>query len=342
MHLFALEKKDELLRRMSENANNFLGLNLKVKKKTITLEQFRENRLGKFSNDISITSLNEFTVNKISPRHNMNPVARIFATSETCVLERDPSTYAIVTARALTDIYVLVRHPEDPQKFQIEYIQGDTRTYLSTDRDAMLASLLDSIRAAGNRNVSIQTHRSLRGERFSPLSQPPDEEVEATLLTFLGKPSPEVPFSLAVLRFNMNIEFSGLLHAVSEEGWFKENKEKLIFNALNALLTHGEKTVTASQLAGEFMAIRRLVASKAGFAAFTMMPNFPQLIGTKIVKALQKNNDGVTCAALDMYCNFDIIFGGVSHVPISAIPPHTSRVVCSNWCLCFLDAHWCL
>lgn len=177
MHLFALAKRDELLRLISENANNFLGLNLKVRKKTITLDQFRENRLGRFSNDVSITSLSEFTVNKLSPRHGNQPVQRIFATSETCIIERDPATYSVITVRALADVNVLVRWPDDPQRFSIEYIRGDTRTYLSTERDSMLATLLDSIRAAGNRNVCVQIHRSLRGERFSPLAQPPDEEV---------------------------------------------------------------------------------------------------------------------------------------------------------------------
>eukprot|EP00040_Diaphanoeca_grandis_P032411 m.196277 g.196277 ORF g.196277 m.196277 type:complete len:2301 (-) comp32615_c0_seq1:478-7380(-) len=300
MHLFALEKRDELLRKIAENATNYLGITLKVKKKTITLNQFRENRLGRFSNDASITSLTEFNVNKVSVRHQSMPVARLFCTTEKCIIERDPSTYSIVCARDLCSVAVLVRNPDDPQKFSIEYKLGDTRTYLSTDREAMLASLLDSIRAAGNRDVLIQMHRSLRGERFSPLGSPPDELVESVLLRCIGQPTPEVPFSLAVLRFNMNIEFSGLQHAVSEEGFFKENKEKLIFQAIRALLQHGEKTVTPSQLAGEFMAIRRLVASKAGFGAFTMIPEFKELIGPKVVKAIQKRNDGVTFAALDM------------------------------------------
>jgi DnaJ family protein C protein 13 len=155
-----------------------------------------------------------------------------------------------------------LRSPHHFTVIHCRYVQGEMRTYLSTERDAMLASLLDSIRAAGNRNVCVQIHRSLRGERFSPYASPPDEEIESSLLKFLGSPTPEVPYSLAVLRFNMNIEYSGLRNAVSEEGYFKENKEKLIITALEALLHHGEETRNAGQLAGEFMAIRRLVASK--------------------------------------------------------------------------------
>jgi hypothetical protein len=65
MHLFALEQRDQLLRRISEHANNYLGIQLGVRKKTITLDMFRENRLGRFANDIAITSLSEFFVNKV-------------------------------------------------------------------------------------------------------------------------------------------------------------------------------------------------------------------------------------------------------------------------------------
>lgn len=35
-----------------------------------------------------------------------------------------------------------------------------------------------------------------------------------------------MPFQLAVRRFNANVAYSGLVHAVSADGWFKENKVK--------------------------------------------------------------------------------------------------------------------
>jgi hypothetical protein len=76
---------------IAENATNYIGRNLRVSPKLVTLDQFRSDRLGKFSNDAAITSLNEFTVNKISVRHGNEPVSRIFAMSETCVVERDPA-----------------------------------------------------------------------------------------------------------------------------------------------------------------------------------------------------------------------------------------------------------
>jgi hypothetical protein len=65
-HLFALDKRDDLLRQMSEAAAAYIGVNLAIKKKTVTLQQFRDNRLGKFSNDMAITSLAEFPVSKVA------------------------------------------------------------------------------------------------------------------------------------------------------------------------------------------------------------------------------------------------------------------------------------
>jgi DnaJ family protein C protein 13 len=90
--------------------------------------------------------------------------------------------------------------------------------------------------------------------------------VESSLLKYLGAPGTDgISYHTAVARFNANVDYSGLVHAVTEDGWFKENKEKLIHSALTSLLTNGEKTDSPEHLAGEFLAIRRLVASKAGF-----------------------------------------------------------------------------
>lgn len=60
-------------------------------------------------------------------------------------------------------MFTVVRDPVDPQQFQLQYMCGDIRTYLSTDRDSLLASLLDSVRATGNRSVCIQMQPTQRG-----------------------------------------------------------------------------------------------------------------------------------------------------------------------------------
>ncbi|XP_016334139.1 dnaJ homolog subfamily C member 13-like, partial [Sinocyclocheilus anshuiensis] len=80
-------------------------------------------------------------------------------------------------------------------------------------------------------------------------------------------------FADAVFRFNSNISYSGVIHAVTQDGLFSENKEKLISNAILALLSQDvELPGPNSELEAQFQALRRLVASKAGFQAFTQLP----------------------------------------------------------------------
>uniref|UniRef100_A0A673ZKQ0 DnaJ homologue subfamily C GRV2/DNAJC13 N-terminal domain-containing protein n=1 Tax=Salmo trutta TaxID=8032 RepID=A0A673ZKQ0_SALTR len=110
-------------------------------------------------------------------------------------------------------------------------------------------------------------------------------------------------FADAVFRFNANVSYSGVLHAVTQDGLFSENKEKLISNAILALLSQEcELPGLNAELESHFHAIRRLVASKAGFQAFTQLPKFREKLGVKTVKALKRNNNGVTHAAIDMLC----------------------------------------
>lgn len=56
---------------------------------------------------------------------------------------------------------------------------------------------------------------------------------------------------------------------------FAENKEKLILGALQALIKNeSDKTVEQSniELEASFHTLRRLLASKVGFSAFTNLP----------------------------------------------------------------------
>lgn len=59
---------------------------------------------------------------------------------------------------------------------------------------------------------------------------------------------------------------------------------------------------TNCEIEAQFHALRRLVANKIGFAAFTTLFGFREAVGTKVVKALKKQNSGVTQAAIDCIC----------------------------------------
>ena len=78
--------------------------------------------------------------------------------------------------------------------------------------------------------------RTNRGHRLGPFSVAVEEDVESQYLRYLTNQPQGVLFSEAVDKFNANIAYSGLNHAVSAEGLFAENKEKLITTTLQALL----------------------------------------------------------------------------------------------------------
>ncbi|XP_046378006.2 dnaJ homolog subfamily C member 13-like [Haliotis rufescens] len=303
LHLFALEQKDELMKCVSEAGATCVGVAIKQRKEPITFEQFQLNRLGKYSTDEALTSYTEFTVQKLTPRHT-DSVRRTLCLTETCFVERDPATYNVVTCKPLCDIFAIVRDQENPQKFSVEYVKGAIRYYLSTDRDALIASLLDGVRASGNRDVCVKMTHTDRGFRLGPFTVPVDEEVESQHMKHIQSPPVGMTYEEAVARFNANISYSGLLHAVTQDGLFAQNKEKLINVTLSKLLEReGEQSnISSLTLEAQFHALRRLVASKAGFVAFTALQGMREKVGLKIVKALKRNDNGVTHAALDMLC----------------------------------------
>lgn len=55
-------------------------------------------------------------------------------------------------------------------------------------RDSLLASLLDGVRASGNRDVCVKMTPTHKGQRWGLLSMPVDEEVESLHLRFLATP----------------------------------------------------------------------------------------------------------------------------------------------------------
>jgi len=62
------------------------------------------------------------------------PVKRVLALTETCLVERDPATYNIATLKPLGEVFALVCDSENPQLFTIEFIKGQIRKYSSTER----------------------------------------------------------------------------------------------------------------------------------------------------------------------------------------------------------------
>lgn len=68
------------------------------------------------------------------------------------------------------------------------------------------------------------------------------------------------------------------------------------------MLEVGQKTFDASPQAAleQFECLRRLLASKVGFEAFTTMENLRGRLGKRIVIGLKSSSEGVRYAAIDM------------------------------------------
>ena len=56
-----------------------------------------------FSTDEALTSVAEFNVQKYSNRH-LDPAKRVLCLTETCIVERDPASYNVVTIQPLCDV----------------------------------------------------------------------------------------------------------------------------------------------------------------------------------------------------------------------------------------------
>ena len=73
------------------------------------------------------------------------------------------------------------------------------------------------MRASGNKDVCVKMALTNRGHRLGPLNLPVEEEVESQYLKYIVNLPQGVKYSEAVERFNANVSYSGLNHAVSQE-----------------------------------------------------------------------------------------------------------------------------
>ena len=59
------------------------------------------------SSDESLTSCAEFVIQKLSSR-SADPIRRTLCLTETCLVERDPATYSVVTCKPLCDVRIIL------------------------------------------------------------------------------------------------------------------------------------------------------------------------------------------------------------------------------------------
>ena len=84
-------------------------------------------------------------------------------------------------------------------------------------RDSLLASLLDGVRASGNRDICIKMSPTKRGYRLGPFNSIIDEEVESIHTKFLHELPQGYTINEMLTRFNVNVPYSGLINAVTQD-----------------------------------------------------------------------------------------------------------------------------
>ena len=148
LYLFGSNQRNDIIQSCQEAAAANLCIGLKRIKPGISNFEFQSKRFGDFSTDESLTSYVEFNVTKT--RADGRPsIRRNLCLTETCLIERDPATYMPTSLRSLKRITGLIRFKANPQEFWIEYDDRTCNRYLSPERDALLATLLDSVRGSG-------------------------------------------------------------------------------------------------------------------------------------------------------------------------------------------------
>uniref|UniRef100_A0A0N4Z1M3 J domain-containing protein n=1 Tax=Parastrongyloides trichosuri TaxID=131310 RepID=A0A0N4Z1M3_PARTI len=302
-HLFGCENIDVLINEIKRNAYDNIGVRIESARGSLTLDQFKQTRLGMCSSDDKITSFVEFKVQKFSQRHE-TCIRRILCLSESCLIERDPTTYFPICARPLKNIVCLIRDLRDPQLFKIEYSNGDLRAYASTERDLVLASIIDGTRSSGNLEVFVFAANCFdRSIRLLPHKYLLDEEGETLLLKHII--SPPTGFSRYDLfrRFNSNIPFNGLTHSQPNEGFFQSNKGKMIITTIESVLAESySKDEEYSILKGQsqLQCLHRLFASKAGFQAFSDISSIREKLGLLVISLLKWKNEVIDYCVVEM------------------------------------------
>ena len=305
LHQYLIEgaNPSDFIGACNERATKYLGCRPFPELEPMSSHGFDMNRLGVDRDRIA--SISEFPVMKTSFKHRDAPVRRVLATTEECVIERDPATYNCTSAYYLADVYALVRSEEDEQRFMIEYKDPYiVKVYTSPVRDALLAHLVDACRAAGNTNAAVIMRRVDRGKRASPCRCFVNEEIESTLLKCLIEPhkgggSALMPFSEVVEFFNANVEYNGLRFTENRDGIFAENREKLIFQALTALLEKFPHSNDPNVVIQQFYALRRLTVTRIGFSSAAIIPSLVKAVGALCVKALRMHHTALSHAVID-------------------------------------------
>ncbi|KAL8007373.1 hypothetical protein Plhal703r1_c04g0023901 [Plasmopara halstedii] len=200
-------------------------------KSDLTVERVQEERIyyGLDNGEPFV----EFSVQKVTPKYK-NMQDRILALHNEVIMELD-SEDNVVTFYKYIDIYGLVRESKDSAQFDIQFRNGQVRTYMAKDRDGILCAIYDvSVTCEKNPELFIGGFVNQRGLRLLPFSAVEDatetqsffndSSIGAWYLQRLGSvgkvgitsKSGDRGFVEIVAEFNANVSASGIHYNTSQ------------------------------------------------------------------------------------------------------------------------------
>ncbi|KAL7076697.1 hypothetical protein ACQ4LE_003778 [Meloidogyne hapla] len=308
-HLYFCDQTEQLLKIMRDAAIEFLAIDLQIARDPLNLDDFKLTRLGLCSKDEQLTSFVEFNVQKRhSNQPNTLPIRRLLCISESCIIERDPLSYAVICARNLNTLSYIIRDLKDPQNFHLIYSNGDERLYSSNDRDSLLAALIDGARSCGNYQIHVISPQKYKTMRLVPFGFCLDEEAEQHLLKLILQVPPGLKRIDMIRRFNANVPYNGLSYSAPSEGFFSDSKGKTIISCLEAVILEQyevskiDQHEISTQIEAQLACLHRLFAAKSGFQAFTTVEGIRERLGTLVVSVLKRKEEHVDYACVEMLC----------------------------------------
>eukprot|EP00759_Apiculatamorpha_spiralis_P010258 PhF_6_TR17070/c0_g1_i3/m.26161/K09533/DNAJC13; DnaJ homolog subfamily C member 13 len=286
LHMYASDRVEEILRRLQDAPARYLGLPPPKSMDSMLVSQFDTRRLGVVLAEMS--SLLEYSVMKPP-----NMTRRTLCVTETCMVERDVRTYNAVTVRHLIDLLCVVRCEEDAQRIFIQYRSNPKKVtcYITSDRDSLLATLLDSARHVGNTDVVLRVGTADLGKRVGPCGKR-YVDVEMGVMKMLAESATGGNVLSCVKSFNENVPYCpGELIGGAPD--------KIIYSVATVVLEGIDHKGNPSIALDQFHALHRICSTRGGFSCPTIIQGFVTKIGALVVRGLKMHHVGVTHAAIE-------------------------------------------
>lgn len=167
IHLFSCEHRLKVIERMIVDAQQLIGVQIAEPQVELrSLEEILDSRHAVAYTDETAGSV-KFDVYKRTLRH-ASPIPRRLCLSSDKMAELDAETGGLVSVHHMGTIFAIVSDPGEQQWFTLEFMDGSTRHYMSSTREALITCMLDACQAAGNHAVLHRLEETEPGWTYGP------------------------------------------------------------------------------------------------------------------------------------------------------------------------------